>query len=103
MGSLESLSWKSFSKSILVESDDSQMQNELLIAELSKALEETSKNETKNKPERVETSQNHYFQIPFKRRLEIEEFIKRKALDGISLCNCHKCSFCHCHLRGQQH
>ena len=64
--SLESLSWKSFSKSILVESDDSQMQNELLIAELSKALEETSKNETKNKPERVETSQNHYFQIPFK-------------------------------------
>ena len=64
--SFESLSWKSFSKSILVESDDSQMQNELLIAELSKALEETSKNETKNKSERVETSQNHYFQIPFK-------------------------------------
>jgi len=94
---LESLSWKSFSKSILVESEDSQIQNELLIAEISKALKADPKDKMQKPKNQHED--NHYFQIPFKQRLGIEELIKKIALDGISLCNCHKCSFCHCHIQ----
>ena len=38
----------------------------------------------------------------FRERLEVEEMIKRIALEGISFCNCHKCTLCHCHLRKEQ-
>lgn len=94
-----SVTWKSFSKSILIEPEETQFQNDILFNELSKVMSQkkTIKEET---PKSVPDST--YFTLPFKKRLEVEEMIKRVALEGISLCNCHKCTLCHCHLRKEQ-
>jgi len=48
----------------LVESEDSQIQNELLIAEISKALKADPKDKIQKPKNQHED--NHYFQIPFK-------------------------------------
>ena len=39
---------------------------------------------------------------PFRKRLQLEEMIKKIALDGVALCNCHKCTVCHCHMEKEK-
>lgn len=97
-----SISWKSFSKSVLIEPEETQFQNEMLFKEISKVMtrKKSIKEEEENPLKPV--TESTYFKLPFKKRLEIEEMIKRVALEGITMCSCHKCSLCHCHLRGEQ-
>ena len=38
----------------------------------------------------------------FRNRLRMEEMIRQIALDGVSRCNCHKCTVCQCHIDAPQ-
>jgi len=95
----DSLSWKSFSKSILVESEEATAHNEYLIAEISKVIKHIPRSSShESARSKLDLSDSNYFKLPFRHRLQLEEMIKKIALDGVTLCNCHRCTVCHCHL-----
>ena len=60
-------SWKSFSKSILVESEEATAHNDFIIAEISKAIRQLPKSGSKlSLRSKVDTDDSNYFKLPFR-------------------------------------
>merc|ERR1712130_133089 len=61
----DTFSWKSFSKSVLIEPEETQMQNDILFKELTKVMTK-HKPDKEDEPSPTKSAESTYFKLPFK-------------------------------------